>query len=229
MRPRAKLSGAGTAEFHTLLNGDSIMRKATKIAVAVGAALSLGLAAAELSAHPTSMGWGGYGPGSGMHGYGMGSGMGPGAGMGYGMHGYGMGSGMGSGAGMGYGMHGYGMGFGAHPEAVENRLASLRSELGITAKQEPAWQAFVDNANKQAENRQAWLAKLREAQIAGTAPELLAQQAEIARQRQVELESTATALQSLYAVLTPEQKAVADRAFGGFGPGYRGGAVGRVR
>ena len=65
------------------------MRKLTKIALAVGAALTLGLAAAELTAHPSDMGWGGYGPGSGMHGYGMGHGMGPGAGMGYGMHGYG--------------------------------------------------------------------------------------------------------------------------------------------
>lgn len=199
------------------------MRKGTKIAMAVGAVLSLGLAAAELSAQPSGMGWGGHGAGYGMHGYGMGHGM---------MGGYGpqgMGPGMMAGYGMGPGMHGYGMGFGAYPEAVENRLAGLKSELGITAKQESAWQAFVDSANKQAENRQAWFAKLREAQVAGTAPELLAQRAEMARQRQVELESTTTALKNLYAVLTPEQKAVADRAFGGFSPGHRGGPVGRVR
>jgi hypothetical protein len=195
------------------------MRNGTKIALAVGAALSLGLAAAELSAHPTGMGGGGYGPGSGMHGFGMGYGMGPGAGMGSDMHGYDMGS----------GMHGYGMGLGARPEAAENRLAGLKSELGITANQETAWQAFVANANKQAESRQAWFAKRREAQTAGTAPELLAQRAEIAKQRQVELESTTVALKNLYAVLTPEQKAVADRVFGGVGPGYRGGPVGRVR
>jgi len=93
------------------------MRKTTKIALAVGAALSLGLAAAELTAHPSD---GGYGMGSG-------------AGMGYGMQGYGMhGYGMGPGAGMGYGMHGGGMGFGAYPGAAENRLADLKSQLGIT-------------------------------------------------------------------------------------------------
>lgn len=199
------------------------MRKGTKIAMAVGAVLSLGLAAAELSAQPSGMGWGGYGAGYGMHGYGMGHGM---------MGGYGpqgMGPGMMAGYGMGPGMHGYGMGFGAYPEAVENRLAGLKSELGITAQQESAWQAFVDNANKQAENRQAWFAKRREAQTAGSAPELLAQRAEMAKQHQAELESTTAALKNLYAVLTPQQKAVADRAFGGFGPGYRGGPVGRVR
>ena len=192
------------------------MRKGTKIAVAVGSALSLGLAAAELSAHPSGMGggygWGGYGMGPGMMGAGM---MGPGM-----MGGYGMGP--------GFGM-GHGMGFGAYPEAAEEHLAGLKSALGITAKQESAWQAFVDNANKQAENRQAWFAKLREARVSETAPGALAQRAEMAKQHQAELESTTAALKNLYAVLTPEQKAVADHAFGGQGPGYRRGPVGRVR
>jgi len=210
------------------------MRKGTKIVAVVGTALSLGLAAAELSAQPSGMGWAGHGSGFGMHGSAMGYGMGPGAGMGYAMRG----NGMGPGAGMGYGMHGYGMGYGMHgdgmgfnaqPEAVENRLLALKTELGITAEQESAWQAFVDHSNTQAESRQAWFAKLREAQSAGTAPELFAQRAEIAKQRQVALQSTTTALRNLYAVLRPEQKAVADRAFGGFGPGYRGGPIGRVR
>lgn len=232
MRSRAKLTGTGAADFQTSLSGDSIMRKDTKIALAVGAALSLGLAAAELSAQPMGAGWGGYGPGFGMHGYGMGYGMGAGM-MGPGMMGPGMmggyGPGTGPGFGMGYGMHGYDMGFGAYPEAAEERLAGLKLQLGISAKQESAWQAFVDNANKQAENRQAWFAKLREARVAGTAPEAFAQGAAMAKQRQAELESTTAALKNLYAVLTPEQKAVADRAFGGFGPGYRGGPVGRVR
>ncbi len=195
------------------------MRKITKIALAVGAALSLGLTAAGLSAQPSGMGWTGHGPGHGVHGYGMGYGMGPSAGMGYGMHGNDM----------EYAMHGYGMGFGANPEAIENRQSALKSALGITAEQEPAWQAFVDHSNTQSESRQALFAKLHETQTAGTAPELFAQRAEIAKQRQGELERTSTALKNLYAVLTPEQKAVADRAFGGFGPGYRGGPVGRVR
>lgn len=182
------------------------MRKNTKIALAVGAALSLGLAAAELTAHPSDMGWGGYG-------------MGPGAGMGYGMHGYGMGPG----AGMGYGMHGYGMGFGANPEAAEYRLDGLKAELGITAQQEPAWQAFVKSVKQREESRSAWFAKQREAQVAGSLPERLAQRDEFFKQQQAERQASTAALKEFYAALSPEQKAIADQRFGGFGPGYGAG------
>ena len=215
------------------------MKRTTKIAVAVGTVLSLGLAAAVVGAQPYGMGWGGgpgYGMGYGMHGYAMGPGygMGPGHGMGwsggpgYGMHGYGMGPGFGMGPGYGRGM------FNADPGAVEEGFTGLKSELAITDKQETAWQAFVNNAKKQTENRQAWFEKMREARAAGSAPELLAQQTEIMKQRQAELESSATALKNLYAVLTPEQKAIADQRFGGFGPGYqaqgyRRGPGGRFR
>ena len=178
------------------------MRKGTKIALAIGAALSLGLAAAELSAHPTGMGWGGSGPGYGMHGYGMGNGMG---------------------AGMGNGMHGYGMGFGASPQAAEDRLAGLKSELAITAKQETAWQAFVKSVKQRDESRQAWFARLREARTAGSLPELMAQQDEVFKQHQAERQATTSALKELYAALTPEQKTIADQRFGGFGPGYGAG------
>lgn len=190
------------------------MRKITKIALSVGAGLSLGLAAAELSAHPDDMGWGGYGPGYGMHGYGMGYGMGPGAGMGYGM---------GPGAGMGYGMHGYGMGFGAYSGAAEDRLAGLKSELAITDKQEAAWQAFVKSVKQRDENRQAQFAKMREARVSGSLPERLAQRDELFKQHQAERQATTSALKDLYAALTPEQKSVADQLFGGFGPGYGAG------
>jgi len=181
------------------------MRKGTKIAVAIAAALSLGLTAAQLSAHPGGMGWGEDGPGYGMHGYGMG----PGYGMGYGM-----------GPGGGYGMHGYGMGFGAGPEAAEERLAGLKSELGINAKQEPAWQAFVKSTKQRDESRQAWFAKRREARVAGNLPELMAQQDEMFKQHQAERQAATAAMKDLYGALTPEQKAIADQRLGGFGPGY---------
>lgn len=210
---------SGAAELQTQLDGESIMKRTTKIAVAVGAALSLGLAAAVVSAHPTGMGWGGDwggGPGYGMHGYGMGYGMGPG----YGMHGYGM----------GYGMGPRGMFYGDAGDA-EQGLAGLKSELGISAKQESAWQAFIDNAKQQEKNREAWFAKLRQARSAGTTPDRLAQQAEFMKQRQSDLANNAAALKDLYAALTPEQQAIADQRLGGFGPGYgyRGGPRARSR
>ncbi len=211
------------------------MKSTSKIIIAVAATLSLAIGGAVL-AQP-----GGFGPGYGMgYGPGMGYGhMGYGPGMGYGgmePGGYGPGYGMGWGGGhMGGYAGGYGMGpqamFNAYASNADESLAALKSELGITAKQEPAWQAFTMNAKQQNENRQAWFAKMQQARSAGSAPELLAQQTEFMKQRQAEMEANASALKDLYATLTPEQKAIADQRFGGFGPqygagygrGYRGG------
>ena len=211
------------------------MKRITKIAVTVGAALSLGLAAAAVSAHPYGygQGWGGghmggYGAGPG---YGMGPGMMGGYGPGYGM-GPGMMGGYGPGHGMGPGMMGgYGPGYGMGPQAMFNAcsgnadagLAALKAELGIASGQDTAWQAFAKNAKQQSENRQAWFTKMHEARSAGSAPERLAQQTEFMKQRQAEMEANAAALKDLYATLTPEQKAIADQRFGGYGPGWSQG------
>ena len=181
------------------------MKPVTKIVIAVGTAVSLGLAAAAVSAHPS-----GYGPGwGGGH-----------------MGGYGMGPGMMGGNGPGYGM-GPGM-MGVWGNADEG-LAALKSELAITDKQDAAWQAFANNAKKHQETRQTWFAKMHEARGAGSAPELLAQQTELMKQRQAEMEANAAALKDVYATLTPEQKAIADQRFGGFGPGWNQGHRGGPR
>ena len=132
------------------------MKRTTKIFITVGTALSLGLAAAAVSAQPYGPGWGGgpmggYGPGWHMGGYGPGSGMGPGM-----MGGYGPGYGMGPQA-----------RFGGNYGNVDDNLAALKTELGITAKQDAAWQAFTKNAKQQNENRQAWFAKMQQARSAG--------------------------------------------------------------
>ena len=201
------------------------MKRTGKIALALGAALSLGLAAATVSAQSFGPGWGGwhmggYGPGYGMMG-------GYGGGPGWRMGGYGPGYAMGP-----WMMGGYGPGYGMGPRAmfggfygnVDDNLAALKTQLGITAKQDAAWQAFAKSAKQQNEHRQAWFAKMQQARIAGSAPEFLAQQAEFVKQREADLEAHAAALKSLYAALTPEQRAAADQrfdgysGFGGFGP-----------
>lgn len=191
------------------------MKRATKIVIAIGTAVSVGLAAAAVSAHPY-----GYGPGSG------------GGHMGGYAQGYGMGPGMMGGYGPGYGMGPQAM-FNAYSGNADEGLAALKAELGITAKQDPAWQAFANNAKNHQETRQAWFAKMHEARGAGSAPELLAQQSEHMKQRQAEMAANAAALKDLYATLTPEQQAVADQRFGGFGPGwnqgYRSGPRGYAR
>src|SRR3972149_6536828 len=161
----------------------------------------------------TAGGWGG----GHMGGYGRDSGM-----MGSYGPGYGMGAGMMGGYGPGHGMGPQAM-FNAYPGNAEDGLAALKAELGITVKQDPAWQAFTKNAAQQNENRQAWFARMHEARRAGSAPELLAQQTGIMKQRLAEMEANAAALKDLYATLTPEQKAIADQRFGGFRPAYGAG------
>jgi hypothetical protein len=229
MQPEKPMQANKSRRDQFSSNGERIMRRATKILIVFGTALSLGLAAAAVSAHP-------YGPGPGwgggyMQGYGPGYGMGPGMMGGYGP-GYGRGPGMSGGYGPGYGMGPQAM-FGGAYGNVDESLAALKAQLGITDKQDTAWQAFVKNAKQQSENRQAWFAKMQQARSAGTAPELLAQRTEIQKQRQADLEASSTALKNLYAELTPEQKALADQSFGGYGPAYclqgYGGPGGRFR
>lgn len=203
------------------------MKRITKIAIAAGAAISLGLAAATVSASPFGYGpgWhmGGWGPGAS---YAMGPGMmgdyGPGYGMGWGGHMGGYGPGYGMGPGM---MYGYGAGYGMGPQAmfggnfgnVDQNLSTLKSQLGITDKQESAWKAFADNAKQQNAKRQARFEKLRQAT---TREEFIKLQQAFFNQRQADFEANGKLLDQLYAVLTPEQKQLADESFGGYGPAY---------
>jgi Spy/CpxP family protein refolding chaperone len=149
--------------------------------------------------------------------------------MGYGHH-HGAWGGPGAGAGRGPGAGaGRGPGAGLSPEArAEGRLAAVKTELKITAAQESAWQTFATKAKSQAQAMQAQRAKMIEqAQAAVPAPERLAQRTEVARQRAANMEAMTGAVKDLYAVLTPEQKTVADqllaRGPGAGGPGGHGG------
>lgn len=196
------------------------MKRATKLVVTLGAALTLGLGAVAVSGHPFDGDGPGWGRGQGMMGgYGQGYGMGPGM---MGDHGPGYGA---------WHMGGYGPGQGMGPQAMfvgcagntDESLAGLKTELGITDKQDAAWQAFVKNATQQNESRKTAFDKMQKMQSAGSAPEVLAQQSELMRQRQAEMEANAAALKNLYAALTPEQKVIADQRLGGFGPGWHHG------
>lgn len=190
-----------------------------KTFLAAAALAAIFAAAGAALAHP------GYGPGAG-------PGMGPG--MGYGMHG-GMHGGMGMGPGMGPGMHG-GMGPGMGPMGrggwgpgtdIGARLADTKAALKITATQEAAWSAYADVVTRQAEARTNFRDKMR-AQMAdpkATLPDREAMRETMLKFGAEMQNQRATALKNLYAVLTPEQKAQADRtpwAFGGHAMGGRG-------
>ena len=178
------------------------MKRATRIfaaTVAVAAIAGAGLSLAQ----PAGMG---YGPGPWM-GHGMGWGMGPGMGMGWGM---GPGGGWMAGAGGG--------------AFVADRLAALKAELKITPEQEPAWNALADQSKQQFTAMQSLRDQMHSQMLSGQAgpgsQEFIATRDAMFKLRQAGAEAQAAKLKDLYAVLTPEQKALADQHFlGGWGPG----------
>ena len=154
-------------------------------------------------------------------------------GMGYG---YGPGYGMGWGGGPGWGM-GPGGGWATSGEVgtfVGNRLAALKSELKITPEQEKAWSAFADQAKQQAEAVQSLRQQMHQQMASGRAgpgsQEFFALRKSMLELQQSGAEAREAKVKDLYAVLTPDQKAVADQSLGGFEPGRgwgpRGGGWG---
>lgn len=129
----------------------------------------------------------------------------------------GMGHCGGEGPGMGM-MHGDHMRGGDVAAMAEKRLANLKNELKITAQQEPAWQAFAAKATEQAKAMQAQHQQnMQERDKAGTAgvpaPERMAQHLDQMKQRLANMESMQASVKNLYAALTPEQRALADKHF----------------
>jgi len=130
--------------------------------------------------------------------------------------------GMGMGSGMGWGMHGgmHGGMYGADNAAA--RLADLKSELKITAAQDGAWQSFVAVMQQQAAARDALRAQM-QGQMQGpnaTPADRSAHFEAMSKFRDEHLAARSAALKDLYAVLTPEQKLIADqRLMPGRGPG----------
>lgn len=191
------------------------MKSSTRIIAAVAAAAALGVAGI-VSAHP------GFGMGPG---YGMGMGMGPGHGMGpgYGMGmgpGYGMGPGAGMGRGMGPGSRGAVPGFDPSA-AVAGHLAALRTQLKITPAQEGAWKAYEKVLTEQATAMQGlrdqFHAQRQNVQPGATPLDMAAHRQAMSSLRETSWKAQNAAQQELFAALTPEQRAIADRSFGPMG------------
>lgn len=162
------------------------MKTTSKIIAGVATTLSLAIAGAVF-AHP------GFGMGPGMGFGGMGPGMGPGMGFG------------------GMGPAGYDMA--AVPSA---RTAALKSQLKITPQQEAAWKAYEGVVTQQAGAMQAlrdrFHAQAQSAQPGAANPDFAAHRQAMFALRESNLAAHGAALKDLYAVLTPEQKAIADRS-----------------
>jgi len=206
------------------------MKNTRKILVGAIAAAALAASGALVYAQPAGPGAGwrdcpyggpgaGYGPGAGRGAMGYGPGAGRGA-MGPGMMDQGPGAGRGGPGGM----------WSNPAAAAEGHLAALKVELKITPDQDSAWKTFTDKARQQADTMIARRAQMFSQAPATpqSAPDRLAQRTEFAKQRMANMETMTAAVKDLYAVLTPEQKILADRQLahgpmGGGGHGMGGG------
>jgi len=112
---------------------------------------------------------------------------------------------------------------------VEQRLTRLKSELKLTAEQEPLWQAFADKSKAEAaKGAQAMRERIKDdKQI--SAPERMAQMQGIMKERVAAMESVGESFNRLYAALTPEQKAAADKQFSAAGRHQHGPGRGGPR
>lgn len=122
------------------------------------------------------------------------------------------------------------------PAMVDKRLDRIRTELKITEAQQTAWQIFATKTKQQATEMQAMREKMRQGGAAPgasaepvPAPERLEKGIEFMKQRTGHMEAELAALKELYAALTPEQRATADKLLGHPGGGQRGERMRRHR
>jgi periplasmic protein CpxP/Spy len=109
----------------------------------------------------------------------------------------------------------YGRGHSGDPvAAADQRLTRLKSDLKITAAQEPAWNAYAGQIRQHAGEMKT-SHDIMGGNAPTSAPERIERQAAFAKQQQEHLERLAALTKDLYAVLTPEQKTLADQRLGG--------------
>ena len=100
---------------------------------------------------------------------------------------------------------------------VEQRLDRFKSELKLTPQQEPLWQAFADKSKAEAGKGMQGMRERMKDDKPLAAPERMAQMQEAMKQRVAAMESVNESFKRLYAALTPEQKAAADKHAGNAG------------
>lgn len=156
------------------------------------------------------------GPGMGMMGGCpmMGGGMGMGM-MGPGMQGM-MGPGMMGNMPMGMGPMGMGMGPGMMMGGpmMEGRLAYLKAELGITPEQAAAWDGYVSAAKARGDAMQSMHTTMMQAMQSGTAMERMNAHPTAMQSMVESMNALKPATETLYKVLSPDQKKKADMLLG---------------
>ena len=102
-------------------------------------------------------------------------------------------------------------GMGMPFEHVEGRIAFLKAELKITDAQTPSWNAFADTLRANAKAHQAVHEQMTKGGMPSSWLDRLAFQQKALTTRLDALKALETAARPLYAVLTDEQKTLADR------------------
>lgn len=112
---------------------------------------------------------------------------------------------------------------------AEQHLSRLKEQLKLSTQQEPLWQAFAEKSKAEAEKGYKAMRERASQDKTMTAPERMAQMQNSMKDRAASMESVNESFKRLYAALSPEQKAAADKQFGALGaPGHKGhGGPGR--
>lgn len=90
------------------------------------------------------------------------------------------------------------------------RQAKLAEALKLTPAQQPVWQAFVASMTPPQKGERAGQRLSKEQRAALTAPQRLERRIALQKERTARMEARLSALNSLYAALTPEQRKVLD-------------------
>ncbi|MFC0251510.1 Spy/CpxP family protein refolding chaperone [Massilia consociata] len=90
------------------------------------------------------------------------------------------------------------------------RQSKLQDALKLTPAQQPVWQAFVASQTPPQKGERAGQRLSKEQRAALTAPQRLERHIALQKERTARMEARLSALNSLYAALTPEQRKVFD-------------------
>jgi len=96
---------------------------------------------------------------------------------------------------------------------VERHIAGLQRRLKITPAQQPQWDTFTAVMRQNASHMEAMQRARADKVATMTAPEDMRSYAEVVRAHADDLQRLVPAFDGLYAAMTPEQKATADRTF----------------
>jgi Spy/CpxP family protein refolding chaperone len=112
---------------------------------------------------------------------------------------------------------------------AEQRLTRLKGELKLTGPQEPLWQAYAEKSKAETGKGMQAMRERMQSDKPVPAPERMAQMQGMMKDRLTAMESVNESFNRLYAALTPEQKAAADKHFSMAGRHQHGGGRGGPR